>query len=54
VRTYVSALPPSRQQHVARKLERIIPTMLKRAERLAASRARKGDADYCRRHTTRH
>jgi hypothetical protein len=50
----LNTLPPSQQHDFAHKLKRRIPEMLERANRLARERKAKGDAEYCRHHSTRH
>jgi hypothetical protein len=53
--SFVNTLPPSQRQRYARKLERDIPKMLERADKLARERkALSGDADYCAHHSTQH
>ena len=54
ITSVIGTLPPSQQRDFARKLKRRIPEMLERANRLARELKAKGDADYCRHHSTRH
>jgi hypothetical protein len=50
----LNTLPPSKQREFTRRLRRSIPAMLERANQLARELKAKGDADYCRHHSTRH
>jgi hypothetical protein len=52
ITSVIGTLPPDQQRDFARQLKRRMPKILERADRLA--RDRKGNAEYCRHHSTRH